>query len=446
MDPREGVQSSAVIRFLAGAGLAGACLLAAGACGQVAEPAEGAAGGATVRAGVQVLLQDSIHLVRGLRVGLITNHTGIARAGDSVRSSIDLIHEHPDVELVALFGPEHGLRGQVVGGETVSSGVDDRTGVVVHSLYGGTGRRKPTPEMLEGVEALLFDIQDIGSRYYTYQWTMTLAMEAAAEAGIPFLVLDRPNPIGGTLVQGNVLDPAFATFVGRYPVPMRPGMTPGEMARLVHGAFSDPAHSPAPELANPILGELELHVLPAHGWERWMGFEDTGLPWVATSLNMPDPVSALHYVGTCLFEGTVLSVGRGTPLPFQQLGHPDLDATALVAALDGYGFADVIFEPVSFTPERPDDGKFPGQQVHGVRLVATGPSYDPARVAVAILVEAHRLLGDGWSWTGTMDRLAGTDLIREGVEAGEGVGELTADWDAQLARFRELRANYLLYR
>ncbi|MDT8288056.1 MAG: DUF1343 domain-containing protein, partial [Elusimicrobiales bacterium] len=215
--------------------------------------------------------------MRGRRVGLLTNHTGRVRTpGGEVRSTADRLHAHPEVELVALFSPEHGIRGDAEAGEAVDSSTDAATGLPVHSLYGGT--RRPTPQMLSGVEVLVFDIQDVGARYYTYLWTMTLAMEAAAEAGIPFVVLDRPNPIGGHAVQGNVLDPAFASFVGRFAVPMRHGLTPGEMARLVAGEYG--------------VGDRDaLAVVPLQGWQRTMEYVETGLPWTAPSPNMPDEVS-----------------------------------------------------------------------------------------------------------------------------------------------------------
>ncbi len=295
-----------------------------------------------IRPGIEVLLEDSLHLVEGRRVGLITNQTGVDASG---RSSIDRIHEHPGVELVALFAPEHGIRGTADPGETVEDGVDVDTGVPIHSLYGAV--RSPTPEMLDGIDVLLVDYQDIGARYWTYVSTMTLAMEAAAEQGIPVVVLDRPNPIGGA-VQGNILDSAFATFVGRYPLAMRHGMTPGELARYYQGEGG-------------IGGEL--HVVPVEGWRRDMPFAETGLPWVRPSPNMPDVESATHYPGTCLFEGTVLSVARGTEAPFQQIGAPWLDGEALAEAMNAYGLTGVRFEPVRFTPNAPSDGKFEGVEV-----------------------------------------------------------------------------------
>ncbi|MDX1494689.1 MAG: DUF1343 domain-containing protein, partial [Longimicrobiales bacterium] len=246
-----------------------------------------------VRPGIEVLLSDSAHLVEGQRVGLVTNHTGIywedtgaeASGEEAIGHVIDALYRAPAVELVALFAPEHGIRGAAEAGARIETEVDEQTGVTVHSLYGDT--RRPTADMLADVDVLIFDMQDIGARYYTYVSTMALAMEAAGEAGIPFVVLDRPNPIRGDALQGNVLDPAYSTFVGLYPVPMRHGMTPGELARMYVGAFGI---------------DVELHVVPLAGWERSMTFDDTGLPWVPPSPNMPSLESALAYPGTCLFE------------------------------------------------------------------------------------------------------------------------------------------------
>ena len=407
--------------------LAGAAVLAlvASACAAAARDAD-EADATGVRPGVEVLLSDSLHLVRGRRVGLITNHTGIDAAG---RSAIDRLHEHPEVDLVALFAPEHGMRGDVRGGDVIEGGTDSETGLPIHSLYGET--RKPTPQMLEGLDALLFDMQDVGARYYTYASTMALAMEAAGEAGIPFLVLDRPNPIRGDVVQGNVLDPAFSTFVGMYPVPMRHGLTHGELARLFVGEFGI---------------EVELYVVPADGWRRDMPFEETGLPWVPPSPNMPSVASALAYPGTCLFEGTPLSVGRGTDRAFQWVGAPWIDGPALADALNAYGFEGVRFAPVTFTPRGALDGKFDGQQVQGVVLEAGSTDYDAPAVGVAMLVESYRMSGDRWSWrVAHFDRLSGTDALRLGIERGASVAELTAGWAEQVAAFEALRAPYLIY-
>jgi len=376
--------------------------------------------------GLEVLLSDSIHLILDRRVGLITNHTGIDAQG---RSSIDRLAEAPEVDLVALYSPEHGIRGTVRGGDLIEGGRDEATGLPIHSLYGET--RKPTPEMLEGVDILLFDIQDVGARYYTYVSTMARGMEAAGEADIPFVVLDRPNPIGGLAVQGTILEPAFSTFVGLYPVPMRHGMTPGELARLFSGEFGI---------------EVDLHVMPAAGWRRSMGFGETGLPWLAPSPNMPSVESALHYPGTCLFEGTNISVGRGTPFAFQLLGAPWLNGEELASNLTEYGIPGVLFEAASFTPAGPGDGKYDGQEIPGIRLTATDPEYDPTLAALALLLEIREMSGDRWEWRAShFDRLAGTDGLRQGVEMGSSIEALRTGWDEALAAFRILREPYLIY-
>jgi uncharacterized protein YbbC (DUF1343 family) len=405
-------------------------LLATGCGGGEANGTAAAANPETsdVRPGVEVLLTDSLHLVEGRRVGLITNHTGMDRQR---RSTIDLLAEHPAVELVALYAPEHGLRGEANEGAMIESGIDEGTGVPIHSLYGDT--RKPTPEMLEGVEVLLFDIQDVGARYYTYPSTMALGMEAAGEAGIPFVVLDRPNPIRGDVVQGNVLDPAYSTFVGRYPVPMRHGMTHGELARLIAGEFGV---------------SVDLTVVPVDGLTRSMTFEDTALPWIAPSTNMPSVESALAYPGTCLFEGTPISIGRGTDRAFQWVGAPWLDADVLAATMNAYGFEGVHFESVRFTPTNPSDGKFGGEELPGVRIVADASDYDAPRVGVALVAETFRMTPpDQWAWrVAHFDRLSGTDAVREGIQAGLDVDAITAPWDAGIAAFESLRAPYLIYR
>ena len=388
---------------------------------------DGVEGPATVRPGIEVLLSDSFSLVRGRRTGLITNHTGRDRGGTP---SIDLLADHAEVELVALFSPEHGIRGSAGAGVRVEGGVDERTGLPIHSLYGST--RKPTPEMLDGIEVLLFDIQDIGTRYYTYLSTMALAMEAAGERGIGFVVLDRPNPIGGDRVQGNVLDPGFASFVGLYPIPMRHGLTAGEFARMAVGEFGV---------------RVDLGVAVADGWSRAMPFGETGIPWIAPSPNMPSVESALHYPGTCLFEGTPVSVGRGTARAFQHVGAPWLDGDELAARLAGLGVPDARFIAVRFSPEDPGDGKFGGTEVGGVRLEAAGPSYDPTLAALALLVEIRAMSGDRWSWREAhFDRLAGTDALRIALDAGASYGELAAGWGAGVGDYLERREGYLLYR
>jgi uncharacterized protein YbbC (DUF1343 family) len=382
---------------------------------------------ASVRPGIEVLLADSAHIIRGRALGLVTNHTGVTRDG---ATTADLLAAWPEAELVALFSPEHGIRGSEEAGVVVASSVDARTGLPVHSLYGQT--RKPTPDMLKGVEMLVFDIQDVGARYFTYVSTMALAMEAAADAGIPFVVLDRPNPLGGELVQGAVLDTAYASFVGLYPVPARHGMTVGELARLFNERFRIGAR---------------LHVVPGAGWRRDSWFDETGLPWVAPSPNMPSLASATHYPGTCLFEGTNLSVGRGTDIPFQVVGAPWLDGSDVAVRLSERGLAGVRFEPVTFTPSAPGDGKFDGQSVQGVQFVVTDRGkYDPVITGVAALLESRRMSGERWEWSSEhFDRLAGTGTLRTDIDSGASLEELTAAWDGEIRRFLELRRPYLIY-
>lgn len=389
---------------------------------------------ARVLPGIDVLLRQGPGPLAGARVGLITNHTGISAragvAGDTV-STIDLLHRHPDIDLVALFSPEHSITGRAEAGERIESGRDARTGLPVHSLYGAT--QKPTAEMLNGVDVLVFDIQDIGTRYYTYVWTMALALEAAAEHGKKFVVLDRPNPTGGVHVHGNVLDTAFRTFVGLHPVPMRHGLTPGELARLINGEF--------------LGGRAALSVIPVAGWRRDMWFDETGLPWIAPSPNMPDLESATHYSGTCLYEGTNLSVGRGTPRAFQQIGAPWLDHQALVRRLAAYDLPGVRIDTVTFTPVDPGDSKYGGAAVRGIRFTTTDRAvYDPVRASLAALIEIRALHGDSLGFrVAHFDRLAGTDRVRLAVLRGATLEQITATWPAQLAAFRARRQPYLLY-
>jgi uncharacterized protein YbbC (DUF1343 family) len=253
-----------------------------------------------------------------------------------------------------------------------------------------------------------------------------------SSAGLRFVVLDRPNPIGGEQVQGDVLDPAFATFVGLHPVPMRHGLTAGELATLANTEFGIGA---------------DLHVVPMRGWRRALWYDETGLPWIAPSPNMPDLESAAHYAGTCLFEGTNLSVGRGTPIAYQQIGAPWLDAEAVADRLGALALPGVRIEPVRFTPSQPGDGKFPDQPVSGLRFFVTDrATYDPTVTAMATLAAIRDLHADSLAFLERhFDRLAGTDAVRLGLIAGRGAGALTESWPAQLARFDSIRTRHLLY-
>jgi uncharacterized protein YbbC (DUF1343 family) len=382
---------------------------------------------APVRPGIDVLFDTPPAALRGKRVGLITNQTGVDRAGTS---TIDRLAAAPGMKLVALFSPEHGIRGAAAPGEKIASGTDPRTGLPIHSLYGDT--RKPTAEMLRGIDALVFDIQDVGSRTYTYVYTMALGMQAAAEHRLPFVVLDRPNPIGGTAVEGNLLDTAYATFVGMYPIPVRHGMTAGELARLFNREFGIGA---------------DLTVVPVEGWRRETWFDATRLPWIAPSPNIPRLESAIHYPGTVFYEGTNLSSGRGSSHPFEQVGAPWLRAGEVVREMNAQGIPGVRFEAVEFTPRSPGDRKFADTTVQGVRLVLTDrEAYRPVAASLLLLETIRRLHPRELTWNRRhFDRLAGTDRMRAAVEAGT-VRELLREWDADAGRFRRSREPYLLYR
>ncbi len=390
-------------------------------------PADGMAppGPAAVRPGLEVLLTDSLHLVRGRRVGLVSNQAGVDRHGVG---AVEVLRG-AGVRLTALFSPEHGFRGLAAPGEAVASSTDSATGLPIYSLYGRI--TAPTPEMLGGVDVLLVDLQDVGARYYTWLATTVSVMEAAGAAGIPVVVLDRPNPIGGA-VQGNVLDPAYTSSVGRLAVPMRHGLTLGELARLAHGDLG---------LA------VDLRVVPAAGWRRDLPFDRTGLPFVPPSPNLRDLEALYHYPGLCLFEATALSVGRGSDAPFRQVGAPWLDTTAVLARLREAALPGVRFEGASFRPVAPGDGKFADTLVAAVRAVLTDPAaYDPTATAVVLLdavraVHPRRIGLEARRF----DRLAGGDGLRRALEAGTPPAAIVADWGPALERFRERRRAVLLY-
>jgi uncharacterized protein YbbC (DUF1343 family) len=380
-----------------------------------------------VETGVDMLPRSVPAVLAGKRVGLITNQTGVTHTGGS---TIDVLAGIGGLRLVALFSPEHGIRGTAAPGERVASGVDERTGLPIHSLYGET--RKPTPEMMRGIDALVFDIQDIGARPYTYIYTMALGMQAAREANIPFVVLDRPNPINGVAIEGNLLEPAFATFVGMYPIPIRHGMTAGELAQLFNREFDIGA---------------ALSVVPVGGWRRGMWGDETGQPWVNPSPNIRRLDAAIHYPGTVFFEGTNLSAGRGSEMPFEQIGAPWLRAAEVVGAMNALALPGVRFETVEFTPRNPGDGKFADTPVRGIRLVVTDrETYRPVAASLLLISAIRHLHPREFSWhVSHFDRLAGTDKLRHAIERGE-LPALLQRWDAEAEAFRRAREPYLLYR
>ena len=391
--------------------------------GTAGEPAARTAPG--VRPGIEVLLADSARLVRDRRVGLVTNQSGVDASGVS-----DVVRlRAAGVRLVALFSPEHGFRGAADPGAAVASSVDSATGLPIYSLYGRTSA--PTDEMLAGIDVLLVDLQDAGARYYTYITTTVDVMKAAAGKRIPVVVLDRPNPIGGA-VQGNVLEQAHVSAVGRLRVPMRHGLTLGEMARLARDELG-------------IGGELV--VVPLSGWTRPMTFDETGLPFVPPSPNLRSLESLFHYPGTCLFEGTNLSVGRGSDAPFEQVGAPWLDTAAVLADLRRAAPAGVRAWGVTFTPRRPGDGKYADTLLAGIRLEVTDrDSYDPTVTAVHLLTAIRRRHPGRLGWIPRhFDRLAGTTQLRTAIEAGVEAPTIVRGWEPARRQFLERRRPVLLY-
>jgi uncharacterized protein YbbC (DUF1343 family) len=377
------------------------------------------------RPGLEVLLGDSAALVTGKRVGLVTNQSGVDATGVS---GVDRLRA-AGVQLVALFSPEHGFRGNADPGEAVASTTDSATGLPIYSLYGRN--RVPSDSVVRSLDVLLVDLQDAGARYYTYLATTVDVMRAAQAAGRPVVVLDRPNPIGGA-VEGNVLDTTYRTDVGLLAIPMRHGMTLGELALLARSDLGLTA---------------DLHIVPVGAWHRREAFDETDLPFVAPSPNLRTLEALFHYPGTCLFEGTALSVGRGTPNAFEQVGAPWLDTAAVLHLMRGAKLKGVEFSNVTFTPTRPGDGKFADSLLLGIRLHVTDRrSYDPTVTAVYLLAAIQAVHPDriGFNARG-FDRLAGTDQLRTALLAGEKAEEIVRGWGEARKAFLERRKAFLIY-
>jgi uncharacterized protein YbbC (DUF1343 family) len=377
---------------------------------------------APVLAGIDVLARDGFKVLLGKKVGLVTNHTGIDRNG---RSSIDILHAGLGANLVALFSPEHGIRG-TKDEENLPSEKDAKTGLTVHSLYGAT--RRPTDEMLTGLDTIAIDLADVGARFYTYHATMAYVMEEAAQRKIAVMVLDRPNPINGWQVEGPLPDRTGTGMIDYHPMPARHGLTMGELARLFNGERS--------------LG-AELTVIPAEHWVRDAWFDQTGLPWVNPSPNMRNLNQATVYPGIGGLEWSNISVGRGTDQPFEQLGAPWIDGPRLAEALNARRLPGVRFYPVTFTPT---SSKFAGEACQGVFLVITDrAALQPVRLGLEIAGALGRLYGEKYQLENT-DRLFGSRESLERVTRGEDPAEVAATWAADEARWRQTRAKYLLYK
>ncbi|MCU0454492.1 MAG: DUF1343 domain-containing protein [Bacteroidetes bacterium] len=390
---------------------------------------------AQVLSGADILLKDRLDLIKGKRLGVVTNHSALLKDG---RHLVDALAAVPGVKIVALFGPEHGIRGDAPDGRSVRDTVDAKTGVPMYSLYGRIN--KPTPEMLRGVDVLVFDIQDVGARFYTFISTMSHAMEAAAENDIPYVVLDRPNPIRGTWVEGPIRVDTLRSFVGLHPIPIAHGMTVGELATM----FNEEGW-----LANG--AKAKLTVVTCVGWRRDQWYDQTGLAWVKPSPNMATLTTATVYPGTCLFEGTNLSEGRGVEKPFETIGAPYVDGEAWAKELNARSLPGVRFEPVRFTPrEIPNVASRPkhqGAECGGVALIVTDrEKLQPVRTAVHMLSTIKQLAGEKFQWrNSSIDRLSGTPALRLAVDAGKPADEIVNSWKPETEQFGTTRTKYLLY-
>ncbi len=388
----------------------------------------------TVLTGLDHIQEDHFAPLKGLRIGLLVNAASVDR---NLRSAIDILHEAPELKLVSLFGPQHGMWG-----ETQDNMVeweefkDKRTGLPTHSLYGKT--RKPFPEMLENLDCLVVDLPDVGARYYTFSWTMLLCLYACKDAGISCVILDRPNPITGALIEGPLLNPDYSSFVGLHAIPVRHGMTLGELGQCYNQEL-------------PI--NADLTVIPMHGWRRTMWFDDTRLPWVMPSPNMPTLDAAIVYPGMCLLEGTMLSEGRGTTRPFELFGSPYLDPYTLVEALRKETLPGVIFRPLHFIPtfQKHQGELCGGAQIHVIDRAV----FQPVLTGVAVIRAIYHLYPDEFAWRPPpyeyeeeklpFDILAGSDSLRLQIEQGCSPEDIAQSWKKDEREFLERRKPYLLY-
>ncbi len=386
------------------------------------------------RPGIDVLLNDRPELIRGQRIGLVCNQASVF---PDLRHAADVFFEHPEIELTTLFGPQHGIRGDVQDNmiETDHS-VDSHTGLWIYSLYSET--REPTEKMLENVDTIVFDLQDVGCRIYTFNYTMANCMRAAKKLGKKVIVCDRPNPINGIAVEGNVTEKEFTSFVGQFEIPTRHGMTTGELAKMFNEHFAI---------------ACDLEVIPMEGWRREMWFEDTGLPWVMPSPNIPTVDTCVVFPATVHIEGTEISEGRGTTKPFELNGAPYIDPWEWVSALEEFDFPGVSFRQTFFQPTFQKHGKVTcgGLQLH----VTNREAFTPVIVGVAMIKTAYDLYHSEFEWKreayeyvfdkNPFDVVSGTDKIRKAIEAGGSLDRITAGWKDGIEKFNTVRAPYLLY-
>jgi uncharacterized protein YbbC (DUF1343 family) len=384
--------------------------------------------------GVERLLVEKIDLLKGQRIGLVCNQASVDH---HFRHVADLFHENPEINLTVLFGPQHGIRGDVQDNMIETSHATDRkTGLPIYSLYSET--REPTEEMLRDVDVIVFDLQDVGCRIYTFVYTLANCMRAAKKFGKKVIACDRPNPIGGAQVAGNVLDPAFASFVGQYPIPTRHGMTVCELARLFNDEFG--------------IG-CELECITVAGWARELWHDQTDAPWVLPSPNMPTLDAATVFPGAVHLEGTQMSEGRGTTKPFELIGAPYIDADKFADALGGLGLSGVYFRSCVFMPtyQKHAMRACGGVQVH----VTDRSAFEPVLAGIAVVKTAHDMYPEEFRWKdppyeyeydrNPFDIISGTSRMRESIEQGQSLTEIEASWQAPLGEFRTLRERFLLY-
>ena len=387
-----------------------------------------------VQLGLERLLEDDTPLNEGASVGLICNQASVDH---NYRHAADLLHSHPKIDLRALFGPQHGIRGDVQDNMIETAhGMDRKTGLPVHSLYSET--REPTEEMLRDVDVLVFDMQDVGCRIYTFVYTLANCMRAAAKFGKRVVVCDRPNPINGISVGGNILEPAYASFVGQFPLPTRHGMTVGELARMFNEHFSL---------------NCDLEIVPMNGWRREFWLDDTDAPWVLPSPNMPTLDSATVFPGTVHFEGTQVSEGRGTTKPFELIGAPYIDADEYADKLNALNLPGVFFRSCGF---QPTFQKHAGVSCGGVQIHVTSRDlFEPVFVGVAMVKLVHDMYPNEFRWKeppyeyvydkNPFDVIAGTNKIREAFEQGIELDVIRESWGRPLISFKQLRESFLIY-
>src|SRR5687767_1686055 len=375
-----------------------------------------------VKTGLDILVHEKPHLLANQRVGLVSMPAAVL---PDLTPSLDALCG-AGISVIALFGPEHGFGGAALDGAHVDHAIDPRTGLPVFSLYGAIN--EPTAEMLNYVDTFVFDMQDVGVRFYTYLSTLYYILRGAGQAGKSVFVLDRPNPITGSLVEGGPIAPGFESFVGIINIPMRHGMTLGELARYMNTEHALRA---------------DLHVIEMHSWQRNMWFDETALPWVPTSPAMPHLSTAVLYPGMCLLEGTNLSLGRGTALPFEVCGAPWIDGYALAAALNELQLSGVRFRATVFTPS---DSTYAGIECYGVQVHVTDrDALHPMQMALHLIASARYLSGDAWMWNPHFDRLAGDSGIRSALDAGTKVNEIIETWKESISIFVHQREKYLVY-